>query len=196
MVAMNDPPHRVRPIRSSAGTSSVRVDTERRVAGLMLAGRQAISQRLRELDDEWNLSRAVAAHAGVVSLLGLLLGSSVHPRFRWLTIAASALLLENALVGRAPTRKLFERMGLRATREIQIERQALKALRGDFDHLPEPAGRRAACRPRGVEGRCDVNSRHNRRALATIASRSFGCGSASIGHQRASCTSSTCSVNA
>ncbi|MFT3786375.1 MAG: hypothetical protein QM770_09430 [Tepidisphaeraceae bacterium] len=137
MVAMNDPPYRTRSTRQTF-KSGAQLETERRVAGLTLAGRQAISQRLRELDEEWNLSRAVATHAGIVSLVGLLLGSNVHPRFRWLTIAAAALLLENAFVGKAPTRKLFERMGLRSTRDIEIERQALKALRGDFNHIPDP----------------------------------------------------------
>ncbi|MCA9457611.1 MAG: hypothetical protein KC587_13175, partial [Nitrospira sp.] len=48
--------------------------------------------------------------------------------------------LQHAIQGWCPPVPLFRRMGIRTTHEIQQERHALKALRGDYRDVAEIAG--------------------------------------------------------
>ena len=48
----------------------------------------------------------------------------------------TALLLQHALQGWCPPLPVFRRWGVRTAREIEEERYALKALRGDFRAVP------------------------------------------------------------
>lgn len=110
---------------------------------------QEIDRRLDELDHEWDIERLLQANAGVLSLMGLTFGVL---RSRWyiLPAAAAAFLIQHAVQGWCPPVSLFRRLGIRTTREINHERCALKALRGDFDSLaigedldPQERARRA-----------------------------------------------------
>jgi hypothetical protein len=90
-----------------------------------------IDNRLRELDQEWNVERVLETNAGVLSLLGLTLGAL---RGRWFILpgVAAAFLLQHAVEGWCPPLSILRRLGIRTAREINHERFALKALRGDF----------------------------------------------------------------
>lgn len=52
------------------------------------AGTEAINRRLEELDQEWDIERALEANASVLALVGLSLGASVDRR--WLPVSCSA----------------------------------------------------------------------------------------------------------
>ncbi|HYE51145.1 MAG TPA: YgaP-like transmembrane domain [Azospirillaceae bacterium] len=91
-----------------------------------------IGERLRELDEEWDIERALGANAATLSLLGLALGSTWSPRFRLLSAAVAVFLLQHALHGWCPPVALLRRLGVRTASEIDAERQALRALRGDW----------------------------------------------------------------
>lgn len=111
----------------------IRRDLKARV--LYLAQRpEEIDRRLDELDHEWSLERRLEASAGVLSLIGLTFGVF---RSRWylLPAAAAVFLVQHAAQGWAPPVSLMRRMGVRTAREIDHERYALKALRGDFDNV-------------------------------------------------------------
>lgn len=95
-----------------------------------------IEERLEELDREWDIERTLEANAASITLLGLGLGMAVDRRFLWLPVAVSSFLLQHALQGWCPPVPLFRRLGVRTAAEIDQERYALKALRGDFAHLP------------------------------------------------------------
>jgi hypothetical protein len=45
---------------------------------------------------------------------------------------------QHALQGWCPPLPILRRHGVRAAREIERERYAIKALRGDFDSIPAP----------------------------------------------------------
>lgn len=95
---------------------------------------EEIDRRLDELDREWDIERLLQANAGIVSLLGLTFGV-VRSRWYLLSAAAAAFLVQHAVQGWCPPASLFRRMGIRTMREINHERYALKALRGDFDSV-------------------------------------------------------------
>ena len=96
---------------------------------------EAIDTRLAALDREWDTDRALEMEAATMGLVGLALGTLVRKELLALpAIVASAVLVQST-TGRYPLMPLFRRLGLRTAREIERERYALKALRGDFAGL-------------------------------------------------------------
>ncbi|MGY2461765.1 YgaP family membrane protein [Vreelandella sulfidaeris] len=94
-----------------------------------------IEQRLHELDHEWDIERTLEANAATLSLAGVALGALVDKRWLLLPAAVTGFLLQHALQGWCPPIIIFRKRGVRTSKEIDQERYALKALRGDFSHL-------------------------------------------------------------
>jgi hypothetical protein len=134
---MHSEPDRVR--RHTAADVLRRVDhatAESLVSATSDAPDQA-QARLERLDREWDIDRSVEVEAATLGLIGIALGSLVHPRLLVLPgIVAGALGLF-ASTGRYPMLPLFRRLGVRTSTEIERERYALKALRGDFAGLQD-----------------------------------------------------------
>ena len=86
-----------------------------------------IEARLRALDHEWDIERAIEANAASIALVGVALGAFVNPRFLLLPAAVAAFLLQHALQGWCPPVPILRRLGFRTQREIFEERLALKA---------------------------------------------------------------------
>lgn len=104
--------------------------------------RRRIARRLRELDREWDIERVLETNASVVAFFGLLLGNAVNRRWLFVPVAVTAFIFQQAVRGWSPPLPLLRRMGVRTSREIEIERFALKILRGDFDERPACLDRR------------------------------------------------------
>jgi hypothetical protein len=113
-----------------------RRQTEENVSRTAAAGPDAINRRLAELDREWDIERALEANAAGIALLGLGLGAFVDRRWFILPAVVAGFLLQHAIQGWCPPVPLFRRLGMRTQTEIDYERYALKALRGDFQELP------------------------------------------------------------
>jgi hypothetical protein len=96
------------------------------------ANPQHIAQRLCELDAEWDIERAIEANASTLALAGIVLGARGSKSWLLLSALGTAFLLQHALQGWCPPVPVLRRLGFRAVREIERERQALKAVRGDF----------------------------------------------------------------
>lgn len=96
-----------------------------------------IAARLRELDHEWDIERVLQLNASAVVLLGLVLAVRVNRRYLILPAAVFSFFLQHAVQGWCPPLPVFRRLGVRTAREIERERYAIKALRGDFDHIPK-----------------------------------------------------------
>jgi Protein of unknown function (DUF2892) len=87
------------------------------------------------------MERVLEANAATLALAGTLLGA-FDKRFLVLAAAVSAFLLQHALQGWCPPVPFFRKRGFRTMREIDTERYALKALRGDFGPIgPGPHNR-------------------------------------------------------
>lgn len=100
-------------------------------------GPKGIARRLSELDKEWTVDRALMTGAGFFVWLGLILGTAVKRRLFAVSAAAATLTLVYAVFGWAPPVLFLRRLGFRTRGEIDQERFALKALRGDFDQFSE-----------------------------------------------------------
>lgn len=84
-----------------------------------------IPRRLRELDREWDVERALATSSASVTLLGLVLGTTVNRKWLVLSAAAQGFFLQHALQGWCPPLPLFRNLGIRTAQEIETERYAL-----------------------------------------------------------------------
>jgi hypothetical protein len=93
--------------------------------------REAILRRLAELDDEWDVERAIQANAATLALAGTVLGMTVDRRFLILPVAVSTFLLQHALQGWCPPLPVLRRLGFRTEREIADERNVLRARLAD-----------------------------------------------------------------
>jgi len=98
-----------------------------------------IDRRLRELDEEWDIERAIEANASTLAFTGTVLGAAVDRRWLILPALVTAFLFQHAIQGWCPPVPILRRLGFRTMREIDTERVALKALRGDFGVIgPDP----------------------------------------------------------
>lgn len=110
----------------------IRQDAERRVAQCARLGKAAIDKRLEELDQEWDIERRIETNAATAVLVGSTLGFLVDRRFFLLPVVVGGFLLQHAIQGWCPPVPIFRSMGVRTQSEIDEEKYALKALRGDF----------------------------------------------------------------
>jgi hypothetical protein len=125
----------------------IRRQTDESVARVAAQGQAAIDRRLVELDREWDIERTLESNAATAVLVGSALGAFVDRRFFALPAVVAAFLLQHAVQGWCPPLPLFRRAGVRTASEIDYERYALKAIRGDFARASEGDGdRRAASR--------------------------------------------------
>jgi hypothetical protein len=106
--------------------------TRESVARYASASPQLLDQRLRELDDEWDVERVTATGVGLALLAGLGLAALFGGVWLLLPALITAFLLAHALLGWSPFLAVIRHRGYRTAREIDHERCALKALRGDF----------------------------------------------------------------
>ena len=104
---------------------------------------EKIDQRLLELDREWDIERALEANAASVAIFGVLMGLIGRRAFYWLPGIVGGFLLQHAVSGWCPPMPVLRRLGFRTAGEINREKYALKALRGDFAGVAS-AGKSAA----------------------------------------------------
>lgn len=89
-----------------------------------------ISKRIEMLDKEWDIGRIVEFRAATVSLIGIILGLKKSKKWLILPTIASTFLLQYAIQGWCPPVSILRRFGFRTRQEIDLEKYALKALRG------------------------------------------------------------------
>lgn len=106
-----------------------------------------ITARLDQLNREWNVDRVIEAEAAFMGLATLALAVFVDRRLLVLPAFVASMVLLHGVQGWYPLLPLFRRLGVRTADEIDKERYALKALRGDFAGL---AGERAGASARAA----------------------------------------------
>jgi hypothetical protein len=109
-------------------------DLRGRVARYAQADEREIAARLEELDREWDVERVLIVNASTLATLGLLASLRRRPALL-LPLVVGSFLLQHGLQGWCPPLTIFRKLGVRTRREIDLERYALKSLRGD---LPSP----------------------------------------------------------
>ena len=92
-----------------------------------------IDDRLKKLDKEWDIERTLEANAATLAFVGTLLGFSAHRYFLAIPAVVTGFLFQHALQGWCPPLPVLRRLGFRTAREISDERNALKAVRGEYE---------------------------------------------------------------
>ena len=105
---------------------------------------EGINQGLRQLEQEWDIERTLQTNFAIVNLFGIALGALVDRRWYLFSAAATGFMAQHALQGWCPPLPAFRRLGYRTAAEIDHERYALKALRGDFAGLGPKEGSRVS----------------------------------------------------
>lgn len=119
----------------------IRRETEQRVAEYAAADPATIGRRLEELDREWDIERYLETMAPSITLLGLTLGLTVNRKWFIVPLVVQSFFLQHAVEGWCPPIPVLRRLGIRTANEINEERYALKALRGDFQEVPAARSR-------------------------------------------------------
>jgi hypothetical protein len=113
---------------------------EQRLRFFAVQDRETISERLAELDREWDVERTLQANAASLVLVSLVLGVTSSRKFFVLPAIISGFLLRHAIQGWCPPVPILRRLGVRTRQEIDEERYALRILRGDFDDVLKTEG--------------------------------------------------------
>jgi hypothetical protein len=121
----------------------IRQETEERLTYLS-DHPDEIAARLAELDREWDIERTLEANASTLAFTGLALGATLDRRWLALPALVTAFLFQHAVQGWCPPMPILRRMGFRTAEEINQERYALKALRGDFQPVQTAQNKIAA----------------------------------------------------
>lgn len=113
------------------------IDTEIAATVRFYAGKTdyEITKRIKELDLEWDIERYLEANAAIFTFIGAALGLKKNQNWFVLPLIVSIFLLQHAVQGWCPPLSIFRRLGIRTRREIEVEKYAMKALRGDFDEI-------------------------------------------------------------
>jgi hypothetical protein len=106
--------------------------TQRRVLQAGGETRAALSRRIEGLEEEWDMERVLETNASAIALSGVLLGLFVNRKFLVIPCLVLPFLLQHAIQGWCPPVPFFRSRGVRTRKEIDAEKVALKALRGDF----------------------------------------------------------------
>ena len=129
---------RVREHTAVSVNSKVDRDAFECVRSLENAERETITRHIDQLDREWDIERVLQSNASILALSGIVLGAAVNRKFLVLPGAVLSFFLQHAVQGWCPPMPVFRRMGIRTRQEINREKYALKALRGDFDQVDAP----------------------------------------------------------
>lgn len=110
------------------------IDAKMRQRVLRAAGEPAtiLSRRIEELDEEWDMERWLETNASALAFTGTVLGLLVNKKFFAIPCIVLPFLFQHAVQGWCPPIPILRRRGVRTRREIDKEKYALKALRGDF----------------------------------------------------------------
>jgi hypothetical protein len=127
---------RVEAVTASQINQQIRRQTQSNVERYSSLGLDAIGDRLVELDNEWDIERYLETAAPTISLIGLGMGLLVNPKWLLVPIVVQSFFLLHGVQGWAPPIPILRRLGVRTMAEIDEERQALKALRGDYRNIP------------------------------------------------------------
>src|SRR5687767_12443280 len=96
---------------------------------------EKIDARLAELSHEWGVERWLQLNSSALSVVGLCLALGKGRKWLGLPVVVQLFMLQHGVQGFCPPLVLLRKLGVRTMSEIETEREALKALRGDFDEI-------------------------------------------------------------
>ena len=115
----------------------IQQEAEQRIIEAAIDSKARLSERIRRLEREWDIERWLEMNASALAFSGVALGLIANRKFFALPMLVLPFLFLHATQGWCPPIPLMRRLGIRTQQEIDDEKFALKALRGDFAHLDD-----------------------------------------------------------
>jgi hypothetical protein len=122
-------------VRRHTTPNTLRDIDDRTRANIRHFGAQSLAEldaRITALERKWDMERLLETNASLLALSGAVLGLTVNKKWFWLTGGVLGFLAQHALTGWCPPVPVFRKLGVRTQNELDQERYALKAIRGDF----------------------------------------------------------------
>jgi hypothetical protein len=121
-------PDRVRRATATAINRAIDRETDRNITRYAGMSDERIHQRIRELDQEWDVERVLELNAATLALGGLLLSRGGDQRWLLLPAVVMGFLLQHAVQGWCPPLPILRRLGVRTRGEIDREKFSLLGL--------------------------------------------------------------------
>ena len=126
---------RVRSSTSPSQNEKIDRETKTNLARYKDLDSLTIQERIKELDKKWDIERTLMFNAATLSMTGALLAIFVNRKWAIMPAVVTSFLIQHTLQGWCPPLPLFRAMGIKSREELDREKYALKALRGDFKHV-------------------------------------------------------------
>ena len=123
---------RIRQVTTGSDNRKIDLETKENLKKFSDADYEAIDYRIAELDKEWDIERTLQLNAASLAITGTVLGILVDKRWLALPVIVGSFLIQHAIQGWCPPLPILRKFGFRTRPEIDKEKFALKALRGDF----------------------------------------------------------------
>jgi len=130
-----DEPDRIRENTSDEINRRIDRFTEDNIRYFATQPNDVLSDRIDDLEEEWDVDRLVQACVSGVGLTSIIFGALFSKKWWLVTTAAAGFLGNHAINGWCPTASVLRRLGFRTRQEIDREKFALKAIRGDFSDI-------------------------------------------------------------
>lgn len=105
-------------------------ELERRLRFYSVQDKQTLTQRIEELNREWDVERVLEANASSLVLMSIVLGITGRRKWFVLPVLVSSFMLMHAVKGWCPPVPLLRRLGVRTRFEIEQERSRSRCCGG------------------------------------------------------------------
>ncbi len=127
---------RVRKQSAAADNKTIDREAEGRVQRFAGKSKEEITEQIDRLEREWDMERLLETNASILSLVGMsAYAGSRNKKWLFLPGVVMSFLVQHSVQGWCPPMPVFRKLGVRTRQEIEREKYALKALRGDFDGI-------------------------------------------------------------
>jgi hypothetical protein len=127
---------RVRKQSAAADNKTIDREAEGRVQRFAGKSKEEITEQIDRLECEWDMERLLETNASILSLVGMsAYAGSRNKKWLFLPGVVMSFLVQHSIQGWCPPMPVFRKLGVRTRQEIEREKYALKALRGDFDGI-------------------------------------------------------------
>jgi hypothetical protein len=140
---------RVQAHTAEAINQQIEEEARSRVLAAADSSKEGLSRRIQDLEKEWDIERFLEMNASALAFTGVVLGLLWNRKFFLIPCLVLPFLFQHAIQGWCPPIPILRRKGIRTRREIDLEKYAIKALRGDFAAVhpdtidPKSTGRKA-----------------------------------------------------
>ena len=109
--------------------------TWQNVAQYLLKSNAEKTERIHQINKEWDIERYLGVNMSTLALIGVALTYFVHIYWLLLPAIVLAFFFQHSVQGWCPPLPVLRLLKIRTSKEIEQEKYALKIIRGDFKSI-------------------------------------------------------------